>query len=225
MSRPKGMKNTKKINEITLEGIFGEFNTPNSNFKVNFFSTYASAMRNKNYQTFLEELKPMREKLGANDIKDMQQILQRDLDDNRINNSLLPYLMNARNELDHIAFFPAILVVLLPKNYIKEYLENKNVKYPKIKKSAKELKADHSQEEVLIPYEGENIDGETCNMWSLKRWPDEEGYSPLGQLVINLDETEIVVLDGQHRANAFRIINGSFFGKNPDIQNHQYKIF
>ena len=109
-----------------LEGISGVFNTVNSNFRVRFFSTYANT-REPNYKELLQELKPMRERINVNEIQNISQVLQRDLDDYRIAKGLIPYLLNivngVRNE-NHLAFFPGILGVIIPKNYLHSVDEN-----------------------------------------------------------------------------------------------------
>ena len=107
-------------NNIILEGISGEFNTEGSNFRVRFFSTYAN-VRETQYKKLLEQLRPMRERIEIKNIKSMSQVLQRDLDDFRISHGLIPYLLNfvnGVNKADHIPFFPSILGVVLPKDYL-----------------------------------------------------------------------------------------------------------
>ena len=65
----------------------------------------------------------MRERINATDINNIDQVLQRDLDDFRIADGLIPYLINKVNGIvneNHIAFFPSILGVLIPKKYLKK---------------------------------------------------------------------------------------------------------
>ena len=193
-----------KKNQIELLGMFGEFNAPNSNYTIKYFSTYANNREdNSYYNLLLKELKPMRERTDPSQIKDLRSLLQRDLNDYRVANELIPYLLNRvdNKESDkHIAFFPAILCVLFPTNFINS---TETIKYP-VPNKMKYIKENQS---YVQSYE---------NMWECEYFTSEaEGNSEparvnLGKLKINLGKSDITVIDGQHRANAFRVIADSF---------------
>ena len=57
----------------------------------------------------------MRERVNANQIGDLNSLLQRDLNDFRVANELIPYLTKDNPQ---IAFFPAVLAVLIPKDFL-----------------------------------------------------------------------------------------------------------
>lgn len=183
MALPK-IKSIEK-SAISLHGIKGNFSTPNSEFIIKYFSTFAN---NKNKgqgpHRLLKELKPMRERVEPGRIDDLSTLLQRDLNDSRVANELVPYLLGHKGGL---AFFPAILAILIPKNY----LTRDESEYPEHHKVGN--KSDYTfNDEVL---------------WSLEVGDNH----PLGILKIYEESTDIIVLDGQHRANAFRVVTGDFF--------------
>jgi hypothetical protein len=202
-----------------LEGICGVFNSINSNFRVRFFSTYANS-RELNYKELLSELKPMRERLDISNIENINQVLQRDLDDYRIAKGLIPYLLNMVNgrtpDENHLAFFPGILGVLIPKNYLLNNNEINNtidIHYP--------LMVENEDKSELLYFNSskENVS------WKIKHLKSESGkVSPLSLLEFDRNKAEIIVLDGQHRANAFRVASNEFFS-NPenDIYEPYYK--
>lgn len=132
----------------------------------------------------------MRDRVASEKIDDLTALLQRDLNDDRVANELVPYLRNA-----NLGFFPSILAVLVPKSY----LTNSGATYPKPELS-----------DLTTSYEGK---------WSIEQYEMGSEAIPLGLLKITLDQADIIVLDGQHRTNAFRYLSGDFDPK--DV----YKIF
>ena len=104
---------------IELTGVTFSFETPNSKLRIKYFQ---SAVGNsiKNGNEFLKYMRPVRELLEMDQIKDIKQIVQRELDDVRIINSLVPYILNSNNILgdEGVSFFPSVLSVLMPKDYL-----------------------------------------------------------------------------------------------------------
>lgn len=187
---------------IEVLGIHGTFQVPNSDYIVKYFSTFANNREeNSGYAELLKELKPMRERVKSGQIKDIGSLLQRDLNDFRVAKELVPYLMGGTG--NNIAFFPAILGVLIPK----EFLTSEEAIYP-----------EHSLEDNKT---NSNLSYE--EKWVLEIIKDNQtgNQTPLGKLKIDTYRTDIIVLDGQHRANAFRVVNGTFTDKN----NGMYEPF
>lgn len=211
-------------NFIKLEGISGVFNTLDSNFRVRFFSTYANS-REANYSELLDELKPMRERLSINQIRNIDQVLQRDLDDFRIANGLVPYLINFVNNIsdpNHLAFFPSILGVLMPKDYLVKSVERNGldghplIDYPNVEHTDK-------TDGKLYTYTSPSKKNISWRITNLKN-KDSGRVSPLSMLEFDKNLTEILVLDGQHRANAFRVASGRFFtNRENEIYRPYYK--
>lgn len=183
---------TKKINiksrkkrKIELHGIIGTFQIPNHKLKVKYFSTNAGNrdLTSMEYE-LLNELKPMRERTSASEIKDLEVLFQRDLNDSRIANSLVPYLSGNTP----VAFFPSILGVLMPKGFISA---TKAAPYPSV-----------SKEQNNFNYNG---------FWSYEnlQLADEE-ISSFAVLEIDPSLVSVLVIDGQHRSNAFRYVTNTF---------------
>jgi hypothetical protein len=168
---------------ITLDGIHGVFRIQNCDFDIHYFSTYATPSAQSaegSYSALLDELKPMRERVKAKDLKDLSTLLQRDLSDQRIARELVPYLCG---EISKVGFFPPVLAVLVPTGFIESGDSDKN-SYPL--PSSKGGATDYG------------------DLWQLRM---HAGTQRLGRLSI-YSGTEVIVLDGQHRANAFRYVSG-----------------
>lgn len=184
MTKIRGRSIQKK--RIEVYGIIGAFDISTKQIKVGYFSTLASNQdKNSDFFKLLNELKPMREKVKPTELVDLDSLLQRDLNDRRVADELIPYLVNASPE---VAFFPAILAVLLPKNYIKDHTGE----YPKPL---------NTTDEKITNYN---------DAWSVERFEIDNQITNLGILNIDSDLTDIIVLDGQHRASAFRVVAQSF---------------
>jgi hypothetical protein len=199
---PIGIPSIKK-NYLRVYGTYGVFKTPNSNQIIRVFSTFANKKRGKD---LLSELKPMRERVVPSDIKDLGSLLQRDLNDNRVAKSLVPYLLG--KDGTSVAFFPSVLGVLIPKEFI---VHGSNCQYPN------------------SPIRTENQSTVTYNWedkWFAELFKDTDDGSEttLGVLNIDLSQTEIVVIDGQHRANAFRVVTGTFSDKDRSTYKPFYEL-
>jgi len=104
---------------IEIQGCVYSFETPDSQLRIKFFQS-AVGKEVKNGIEFLKYLKPVRELLASTKINDIRQLVQRELDDVRIIKSLVPYLLNEQkiHGESGIAFFPSVLGVLMPKDYL-----------------------------------------------------------------------------------------------------------
>ena len=186
---------------IDLYGILGSFRILNSPFDIKYVSTFARAAGTDGHAALLRELKPMRERVDALAMSDLSSLLQRDLSDQRVANDLVPYLLGQKNS--GIGFFPSILAVMVPTGYLDP---GSGAAYPRPKTSA---------------LAGNDIAWtEFGNCWKTSTYQIGEQNSPLGMVKIATDCTQIIVLDGQHRANAFRYLSGAF-----DPTNSIYQTF
>jgi len=172
---------------IKLNGLFGTFRIASSPFKINFVSTLANPARGEGHAALVRELKPMRDRLKAADLKDLKSLLQRDLNDSRVARELVPYLKGQGTS--SIGFFPAILAVMVPKGY----LQDGSIAYPR---------------PIVAEDNPDIVHYDQC--WTVEQYSTETKSLPLGMIEIDPDRAEIVVLDGQHRANAFRFLAGDF---------------
>lgn len=173
-----------------VEGVWGEFNTPGGN--VLYLSTSVTLNLEQNLNnTLVQTLAPVREVLETASLS-FAELLQRDLDDHRVMESLIPYLISKDTGP---SFFPPILAVLLPfqgfeQTYFPELVET-------VEESAE--------------YESQII--RSGDVFSVSRqWYDGalEKSRRLGKLEWNEDAAKLVVIDGQHRAMALLAIYRSF---------------
>lgn len=185
---------------IEMSALFGRFQVPGSDFTVRYASTFASPGV-EGHRELLAELKPMRDRVEASAISDLTALLQRDLNDRRVARQLIPYLLgDAEHVQARIGFFPAVLAVLVPRGYLAQRAENgPAISYP--------ASQDDPDGEV-VAY---RRDGQVHSAWEVERYLDStESAQPVGLLRINPHETDVVVLDGQHRSTAFRYLAGDF---------------
>lgn len=184
-----------KRRSIDVYGITGEFSVLQSGdevpIKVKYFQTVASNRvddASGNAMDLLSELKPMRERVSSEDLKDLRSLLQRDLSDYRVANDLVPYLQGKGSI---VGFFPSILVALMPKGFLKE---NDTTKYP---------------QPIAAPAQSSKI-RDYGGYWNVENYEIDGQIVSLSRLSVNPVDTDFIVLDGQHRANAFRYLAGAF---------------
>lgn len=194
-------------NPFKVRGIVGKFKVVDAKWEIWHFSTIASSNNSSgagNSQRLLSELKPMRERVTPSEIKDMSSLLQRDLDDSRVANELIPYLLNNKS---NIGFFPAVLCALMPKKFLSnEILNGTHQAYPIGELSADNLKKKYGEYWTLETYTGE-----------------DNKITAFAQLEVDPSKTDLIVLDGQHRSNAFRFMTKSFPADNDSIHAEFYR--
>ncbi|WP_380277441.1 hypothetical protein [Kitasatospora purpeofusca] len=132
-----------------------------------------------------KSLAPVREVMEAGDL-DFNQLLQRDLDDHRVAVNLIPYLLNRK--ATGPAFFPPIVAVLLP------FRSKKPSLFPSLGESAviEDDGARWQQEQAGTSFQVQRLLGAD----------DRLHPASVGKLWWNKIESQLVVLDGQHRAMA-----------------------
>lgn len=191
-------------NYVQLQGFFGSFEIPMSNYTVKYFSTSANKEApNSGPYELLQLLEPMREKIAPNTLSDLGSLLQRDLNDFRVAQDLVPYLIG--DEEDSISFFPAILAALVPRGFLEE---EEDIEYPR-PSGEEEL-----SNSVEVSYE---------EHWKCERFTDTAGNATsVGRVRIDPTLSDVIVLDGQHRSNAFRVVCGAF---DQDKKNDIYQPF
>jgi len=176
---------------IDLNGLYGTFYVEEADIRVHYFSTFASPSRTEGgHFDLLSELEPMRDRVESRSLKNLDSLLQRDLSDERIAEDLIPYL---RGKGVSVGFFPPIVAVLMPKGFVQTEKAKADASYPDCESSKSSLQRKYGA------------------YWTLNAFPGEDGEaSRLGTLSIAPAVTDLVVLDGQHRANAFRYVSGSY---------------
>ena len=118
----------------------------------------------------------MRERVTASRLTDLRSLLQRDLNDQRVAQDLIPYLQGVNSQ---IGFFPAILAAIVPKGYLS------------------------AATPVAYPRPTEDGPKRICfgDCWFVEYFA---AGKPVGLFKFVKSKADIIVLDGQHRANAFR---------------------
>ena len=182
-------------------GSFGRFSTSNS-FPIEFFLTTLKASQLSNL-TFARDIRP------ASTI-DFDQLLQRDIDDQRVQTEIKPYITsNSLTETEVYAkttFFPPLLVAAIPvkEKTMEEYYSNQTVAHDakncivrtwdglfkltlKLEKNGYEIKANAAHEDV----------------YSVSKEPAVIEF----KLSDNTEKgIKLIVIDGQHRLKALNYV-------------------
>lgn len=187
---------------VSIYGSAHKFEIQGSDFVIKYFQTGISPT-DPNGKIFIENLRPVREILDSKDIHEMDQIIQRELDDDRIVNSLVPYILNLTKDsngtlikdISGISFFPSVLGVLMPKNYLKD---SSNVMYP-----------NPNLDDTLPAITNYSGDSEMFYNWSVEHILDDNNLpTVLAKLTMDMSRSDVMIIDGQHRVNAFRAALG-----------------
>lgn len=183
-----------------VEGTWGEFATPTG--RVGFILTKArlGARGVDSERRLTAQLHPVREILPIEQL-DFNQLLQRDLDDHRVVEGLIPYLLKTRRVGP--AFFPPIMAVLLP------FDSTKPTSFPE-----KSFEGKVQDEEMSGANFHELRYGAAYRTQQLINDDGSPHRIRLGRLDWNNEHAKLVVLDGQHRAMALlaidRTVNGTW---------------
>ncbi len=173
----------KKRDTIDVQGVLGTFRVPNADLTVEYILTYAS-LDGTPYNRLLDLLVPVREVLNIKDL-DFDHLLQRDLDDFRVSEQMVPYLLGKTSTDPR--FFPPIVAVIVPMNG-----EKMEKLYPQCN-----LTKEEDGDIFLRVFNYGTV-------FSVKREIGEDGQlaqSPV-DLCIDPIHAKLVIVDGQHRAMA-----------------------
>lgn len=195
---------------IELSALFGTFRVPGSDFTIRFASTFANT-ETPGHRELLSQLKPMRDRVEASGLTDLTALLQRDLNDRRVARDLIPYLLGTNSAAQSkVGFFPAVLAVLIPTGYLRQGADaDTAVPYP----------APFDDEDGLTDFRQAD---QRDFAWQVEHYTVGSERQPVGLIRINPRHSEIVVLDGQHRSNAFRYLAGDF-DPNDDVYGEFYR--
>jgi hypothetical protein len=168
-----------------LQGVLGKFNVPSSDISVDYFLTYASLDASQaSHGQLLKMLVPVREAFEIKGL-DFDHLLQRDLDDYRVSNEMIPYLLGETSTDPR--FFPPIVAVIVP--WKKGKMQDK---YPKL-----EIRTESEGEfKLKVSKYG--------NVFSIRQEQREDGALAQSPVDLTLYESnaKLVIVDGQHRAMA-----------------------
>lgn len=192
---------------IDVQGVLGTFKVPRANMTVEYVLTYASldGGTSANGQ-LLDLLAPVREVFHLEDL-DFDHLLQRDLDDFRVSEEMVPYLLGETSSDPR--FFPPIVAVIVPMRG-----GNMAEFYPQRSESAEN---DQGVPLKVFRY---------GSVFSVKREERSDGQlaqSPV-DLCIHPTHAKLVIVDGQHRAMAMLAAYRSASNKwNGNEFQHFYK--
>lgn len=174
-----------------VEGTWGEFHTPSGHVTYLLTSARLGAQAPDPARRLTSFLRPVREILAVEDLQ-FSEILQRNLDDHRVAQELIPYVLEPN--LKGPAFFPPIVVALLP-------FEGDHVAaaYP-----ASEILP--SQTVGSITMAGTKW-GSAFQFRYLVDGSGQPDALRFGRLEWNDEAAKLMVLDGQHRAMALLAID------------------
>ncbi|MCD9875235.1 DNA sulfur modification protein DndB [Streptomyces guryensis] len=168
-----------------VQGTWGTFATPAG--RVDYIMTKArlGEVTDDPERQLTKSLAPVREVMEAGDL-DFNQLLQRDLDDHRVAVKLIPYLLDLKPTGP--AFFPPIVAVLLPFRGRRPSFFEPLGKQEVVPDDG----ARWQQEQAGTSFRVQRLVG------------DDDRLHPasVGKLWWNKTESQLVVLDGQHRAMA-----------------------
>ncbi|ELM1620810.1 hypothetical protein Q3P50_004185 [Salmonella enterica] len=185
-------------------GSFGRFSTINS-FPIEFFLTSLKASELKNL-TFARDINP-----GAT--IDFDQLLQRDLDTNRVETEIKPYItlssLSQSESKSRTIFFPPLLVAAVPvsKNTMEEYYSEQQIKNIEVNRQ----ECIHRVWDNLFKLTFRKDDNYQI-VPSLKNADEKIGIAREPVIIeINLSNgiekgIKLVVIDGQHRLKALQEI-------------------
>lgn len=169
------------VQKQPIYGTYGEFtiNTEENTITAQYLLTKMKPGGGGSWENKLaSQMIPWREIFKIEELT-FDELLQRDLDDSRVANDLIPYLLGESGS--NARFFPPILAVLAPK------------------------KPDQSSG-ILSYYPAPNIPNETTinfgDLFDFQKHTLNGHLTPLGVLNYNSDTSAFIIVDGQHRAMA-----------------------
>ena len=184
-----------EVSTIDVQGVLGTFKVPNANLTVEYILTYASldGGDTPNGQ-LLDLLVPVREVFDLEAL-DFDHLLQRDLDDFRVSEEMVPYLLGeipSGETLSDPRFFPPIVAVIVPVSG-----KSMDELYPKC-----EEKPDEDQKVLLRAFKYGDIFTVKREVIKSEGGKPERLAQSLVDLCIHPTKAKLVIVDGQHRAMA-----------------------
>lgn len=190
--------------DLTLPGTVGSFRVGRGHgdarsLEVKYLLThvglnFASSSNDK----LLGVLAPVREIFELENL-DFDEIMQRDIDDARVSDELIPYLLDEQSQ-DMIKLFPPIVIVVMP---IREGRDQPDRFYPKV--VVETVEPGESGEESRRLTRSGSVGSEVFEF----EQPILDGQPLMHDLVrlrLNTQRTKLVIVDGQHRAMALLAI-------------------
>ncbi len=168
------------VQKLEVYGTYGEFTIESEDKRITaqYLLTKMKPGAEGSWEnTLADQMIPWREIFKVEELT-FDELLQRDLDDSRVANDLIPYLLGESGS--NARFFPPILAVLAPK---------------RIEKSG-----------ILPYYPTPTVQSDTSisfgSLFDFEKHKLDGQVTPLGVLKYNQKQSALIIVDGQHRAMA-----------------------
>lgn len=190
--------------DLTLPGTVGSFRVGSGHgdarsLEVKYLLTHVGLnFTSPSNDKLLGVLAPVREIFDLKNL-DFDEIMQRDIDDARVSDELVPYLLDEQSK-DMIKLFPPIVIVVMP---IREGRDQPERFYPKV--VVEKIEPGGSGAEGRLRTRSGPVGSEVFEF----EQPILDGQPVLHDLVrlrLNMQRTKLVIVDGQHRAMALLAI-------------------
>lgn len=211
---------------LTLEGSIGRFrigvseDSDSKSLEVLYLQTHIGFNpKVAANEGMLKHLEPVREMF---DLKDLgfDEIMQRDIDDNRVSTELIPYLLD-KGAKDMIKFFPPIVVVVIP---IKDGELKPDRFYPAV---VREIDNNDKSRGGTAQIIRSGSVGSEAFQFEYPVVNDVPRPHDLARLKLNTNRVRLVIVDGQHRAMAlialYRNQRGGWEGKKKEAFVDYYR--
>jgi hypothetical protein len=201
--------------DLEIHGAIGQFAVkPSGNgtgsIAVRYVQTHLTfALEISHQQRFFETLAPVREIFKPQDLG-FEDLMQRDIDDARVSNSLIPYLVTLHTG-DSVKFFPPIVAVVIPvdpEGHLLPY-------YPDIQ-SETIVEKTHKIVRMRSGKPGE----ETFEFEQFEIGGKLQEFD-YAKLRVNTNKCRLVIVDGQHRAMALLALYRNIKGWEGDTQRYE----
>jgi len=183
---------------LDIEGSVGSFcvknhSGSNSSIEVKYIlSTVGLDLSGGHEEKLLSNLKPIRE-VFMQETLSFDEIMQRDIDDQRVSLDLVSYLLE-EGKKGLVKLFPPIVIVVVP---IKEGSNGPATKYPHVTTYPKTKIGDY---EYKVIRSGE-VGGEAFEFRQMYQHGELSDHN-YAKLRLNTDKNKLAIVDGQHRAMA-----------------------
>jgi hypothetical protein len=213
-----------------LNGGFGLFQPPGSQVKTLMFQTWLTF--DDSGSALISKIAPVREQIDVGKLE-LEELIQRDIDDHRVTAGLIPYLLNRGGTNQWFRMFPPIIAILAPCSRDGQ-ISDAYQPVTETVKSGAELSvlssefASASSQSFEVTYSGQLGQGEFCAAYPVSR--DENGNTHSrqlhnGRLFFRDDRTKLVIVDGQHRAMSLIALHRNIIGGWDSSNGLKYKSY
>ena len=207
---------------LTLKGSIGTFNVGSNNresLEVKYFLTHVGLNFSVGSdENLLKELAPVREIFNPEQLS-FNEIMQRDIDDARVSNELIPYILDNKTT-DLIKFFPPIVVIVLP---VKDGENTPDTLYPKV--VSEDVEKNKSNVEKWRVTRAGEVGSEVFEFEQPILNNNKADQHDLVALRLNTSKSKLVIVDGQHRAMALLALYRNLKDQWSDAKRQPYAKF